>query len=496
MSRLKLAVLASLAASAVMATSCAGDQSTAKREGDGERITLTVHRPTEESPPDNDILKREIDKALGIDLRLVTTGGTEYETQLSASLAAGDPPDLFSISRPMLRKLASQGLLLDLTEYMDNELTTYTQFVSPETRTRGKIDGRDYALASKSGYFYPAYWIRKDWLDNLGLEVPRTVDELFEVARAFTKDDPDGNGKNDTYGLTGDRGFSAFMPLWGAFGSGGPGNFYLKDGEIVNGYVDPATKDALAFIQKLNKQGVVDPDWVTNEFMTAHERAWQGRAGILYFSWSEMTKPEFVDQYKKANPEAEWIQMAPPSGPAGEGALPRDRGAVTLWAIPRALEKDEAKLQKVFDLINFVSSQEGNRLVMYGLEGRHYTLDGQRVVPTDKLAEEGNYFWLYQLTGRDDEDYLATKFAAQQEYIDFANNQPFIEIYNSLVTPPEDYNAGDASRFIEEQFARFVSGARPLSEYDEFLDTLLNKFGYADYIESAKEQIRAAGIQQ
>ena len=56
-------------------------------------------------------------------------------------------------------------------------------------------------------------WIRQDWLDNLKLEVPTTIDELEEVMRAFTEDDPDGNGQDDTYGLGGDGyDFRSFWP--------------------------------------------------------------------------------------------------------------------------------------------------------------------------------------------------------------------------------------------------------------------------------------------
>ncbi len=46
-------------------------------------------------------------------------------------------------------------------------------------------------------------WIRQDWLDNLGLEVPRTWDEMAAVAEAFVTQDPDGNGEDDTIGILG-----------------------------------------------------------------------------------------------------------------------------------------------------------------------------------------------------------------------------------------------------------------------------------------------------
>lgn len=494
--------LAGALACALALAGCGSDEAPASedQDSDGSPVTLIVQRESAEGPPAADVIDEQLDAALNIDLQLSTAEGGEYYNQLAASMAGGNPPDLFIADRARLRQFIDQGLILDITDYMeDGSLEEYADFVEPETRSGGQFNGKFYGIARKTGAFYASYWIRKDWLDNLGLGMPETVEELMEVARAFTEDDPDGNGENDTYGLTGNSAGSAFAPLWAAFGSGGPGQlgspgtFYVKDGEVLSGYVDPATKEALEYIQQLVGSGYVDPDFVTSEQAQAHERALQGTAGILYNSWSEMTKPEFVEQYKVAQPDAEWVQLAPPRGPAGQG-VPRDAGpAGGMWAIPQAVGEDEVKLQKIFDLINYVSSEEGNRVVMYGVEGEHYTVEDGSVVPTDKLDEEGGYFWMYQLTGRDDGDYLPTKFAAQAEYIDFANSQPFFENYSSLVVAPEG-SSGDTERFIEEQFAQFVSGARPVGEYDAFVDSLMNEFGYEDYLDAAREQLAGAGV--
>ena len=63
------------------------------------------------------------------------------------------------------------------------------------------IDGKTYATDRARALGRNGVTIRKDWLENLGLEEPKTIDEFYNVLKAFTKDDPDGNGKDDTYGL-------------------------------------------------------------------------------------------------------------------------------------------------------------------------------------------------------------------------------------------------------------------------------------------------------
>ena len=65
------------------------------------------------------------------------------------------------------------------------------------------IDGKLYGIYRERPLSRQGIVIRKDWLDNLGLDMPKTVDELYETAKAFTEKDPDQNGKNDTIGFAG-----------------------------------------------------------------------------------------------------------------------------------------------------------------------------------------------------------------------------------------------------------------------------------------------------
>ena len=107
-------------------------------------------------------------------------------------------------------------------------------------------------------------------------------------------------------------------PIFGAFGVGMPGNFYEKDGAVVNALYDPAMKDALAFIKQMIASGSVDPELLANSGLQHQEKAIKGQAGIVYIDWPNMTKEQFVEQIKTVNPNAEWLQIAAPSGPGGQ----------------------------------------------------------------------------------------------------------------------------------------------------------------------------------
>lgn len=443
--------------------------------------------------PDKDIIKQELDKALNIDLNLtVYPSADDYSNQLNVRMASGNFPDLFMVDRQQLIQFSKQGLLLDLTPYMD-KLDQTVAFIGEDSVKKGMVDGKVYAVSKSPQIPYNTLWIRKDWLDKLQLEVPTTVEQLSEVADAFTKKDPDGNGKPDTFGLTGGK-FGAFSTVFGAFGVGMPGNFYEKNGAVINSLYDPAMKDALAFIKEMNVSGSVDPELLANSGLQHQEKAIKGQAGIVYIDWPNITKDQFVEQIKTVNPNADWLQIAAPTGVGGQYDGSWDIGSTPgRFAIPKALEKDPEKLQRVFDLLNYISNPDGgSMLVQFGVKDTHFTLDNGKAKMTDKAGDVG-YSWLYQFTGRPEMEYLQAKFAAQSDAIAFANDQPRIEALNGFIDNPEGFNLADANRYIEEELAKFIYNKRPLSEYDTFIQTLETSMNYKALMDSAMEQLKALG---
>ncbi|WP_282943552.1 extracellular solute-binding protein [Paenibacillus sp. RC67] len=446
--------------------------------------------------PDQDIIKQELDKALGTDLNLtVYASGDDYKNQLNVRMASANFPDLFGVDRQQLKQFSEQGLLLDMTPYLD-KLKPTKDFIGEESLKKGMMNGKLFAIAKSPNIPYNTYFIRKDWLDKLGMQVPKTTDELFEAAKAFTEKDPDGNGKKDTFGLTGQK-LDTFNTIFGAYGVGfeaGAPSLYVRDGKLVNSLYDPGMKDALGFIKKLTDAGAVDPELMANSGLQHQQKAIKGQAGIIYIDWPNMTKDQFVEQIKAVNTKAEWVQVGALKGPGGQFASAWDIGKTAgLYAIPKALEKNPEKLQKVIDLLNYVSTKDGSLLVQYGVKGKHYNLESSKVVPTDLMGKEGGYFWLYQFTGRPEMDYLQVKFAKQSPFIEFANQQPRIQSLVGFVDYPNGYNATDAGRYIEEELAKFVYGKRPISEYDAFLKTLEGSMNYKVYMDAAQKQLKDLG---
>ncbi|MFS0722416.1 extracellular solute-binding protein [Paenibacillus sp. 1P07SE] len=449
-----------------------------------------------------DFILHELNERLNMNLSFNIVA-TEYEQQLNVKIAGGSMPDIFSVSKPLLENYAKQNLLLNLDAYLE-QMPNVKANLSEDDLNKGRIDGILYAIPKRAYLPMSTYWIRKDWLDALELAVPKTLEDFKAVAKAFTENDPDGNGKQDTYGITGSGIGSAdavnapatFDPVFSAFGAATPGRFQIKDGQAVYSTALPEMKDALIYIQELVLAGYVDPEFMTNKGLKHQEKAFMGQAGIVYLNWGEMVKDNYVEQYKAINPNAEWIQLPALTGPGGTYQGNFDIGSTGgRYALPVTLDEEPEKLAKALEYIDYITGDEGGHLVMYGLEGEHFTLEGDKIVPTERSSET-SYAFNHQLTGRDELNYLRTKFDKQQSYVDFAAEEPRIEVYNEFIPIPDGVSLNDKNRYELEEITKFIHGKRPMTEYEAFVDKLINDYKVSAYLDQAVVTLKELGYLQ
>lgn len=445
--------------------------------------------------PDKDPILQALNKDLNMDLEF-NVATSDYPQQLNVKVAGGTPPDIFEVGKTQLDELSKQGLLLDLEPYIDkmpNVKKTYT----PNDLSKGKTGGKQFSLLKRGGQQQASLWIRKDWLDKLGLQMPKTLDDFKAVLVAFTEKDPDGNGKKDTFGMTGLGDFSqqsAFSPIFAAYGVPVPGNFTIDNGKVGYSTLDTKTPQAIGYIAELVKLGVIDPELAANKGTKDQQKAFQGLVGVIYRNWGEMAKDNFIADYKKINPNADWVQVGALTGPGGTFSGFWDEGSVFgRIALSKSLEKKPDVLNKALEYLNYITEPgKGQNIVNYGVEGKHYEmLNGQiKLLPA---ITETAYAFQVQLTGRTEGPYLKAKFPNQAKVIDFAVNLPVIKTYNGLVSNPAGVVADDKNRYELEEITKFMFGKRPLSEYAQFTDTLNKTYQLPLYVQEADKALKSLG---
>lgn len=230
---------------------------------------------------------------------LYEVDSTQGETKMSTAIMSGNYPDVFGASTSDFVNYAQTDVIADITdvfqEYASEELKEYLNVDGGLALSYVTIDGRMYGLP-KMGSSYdavPVMFIRQDWLDNLGLSIPTTMEELKQVAHAFTYEDPDQNGADDTYGLAmdgmnilsnsvGDA--SAFFAGFGAYpGTDGLAFVEYEPGKVTWGGTNAeGMKAGLGLLQDMYADGSLAKDFITMDANSIFEETGAGRCGIWF----------------------------------------------------------------------------------------------------------------------------------------------------------------------------------------------------------------------
>ncbi|WP_154795868.1 extracellular solute-binding protein [Occultella kanbiaonis] len=341
-------------------------------------------------PEEDDLIDQALSELTGVDLTVQWVPNTDYGERTNVVLAGDDIPDVMVMGKtPAFVQTAEAGGFWELTDYLNSG--DYPNLVSenPEVQEATSVNGHVYGVYRARDVIRHCIILRADWLENLGLEQPETVEELYEVARAFTEDDPDGNGADDTYGF--------INPAWpGSIGSGSPydaielwhgaGNVWLEDGgELVPSFTTDEWMEAVEYERDLVQNGYTNPDYATMDPATWNEPFLNGEGGIIVDVQSRA--PQLVELFREQDPENAENYVAlvgQPEGPHGTFAMPT-AGYSNFLAIPRSSVETEEQLEQVLQVLNDMNSTEAQILLNNGIEGDNFTVeDGYAVYNEDR----------------------------------------------------------------------------------------------------------------
>ncbi|WP_405152557.1 extracellular solute-binding protein [Paenibacillus sp. FSL K6-0108] len=291
----------------------------------GEDLQRMIEQLPGESMADNR-WTRLYEEELGIQIRYdwIATGDV-YNQKLGVALASGRFPDIVKVNPYQLRQLSNAGWIEDLTEVYRTQASPLTKKIL-EAEGRGAfdaatIDGKLMAIPESSSSIETAQylWIRSDWLEKMDLQPPTTMEDVLKISKAFTERDPDGNGKQDTYGMAMTSylwdpvmGVSGFMAGYGAYP-----NIWIKDkqGNLTYGGIQPEAREALELLQTLYLNGQIDPEFAYKNGSKEYRLIQDGKIGMLY---GEQWTPFMLQTTRDTDPDAEW-QAYPLVAESGRG---------------------------------------------------------------------------------------------------------------------------------------------------------------------------------
>jgi len=461
-----------------------------------------------EFQPENNIVVQELEKLTNTKLTFEIPPQSNYQERLQIIFVTKELPDAVQIDNPtnkLFVNAVNDGLIIPITKQVQNSpnLLKYTNPISWDS-LRVKGDDDIYGIPRCTLNRADGFGVREDWLENVGMSVPSdgiiTLDEFTEILKRFTKNDPDKNGKDDTYGISLPvKEDGALLPILTAtFGILGWQKYNDEPYEYMNIQYSKSKdnyKKALEYTAMLWKEGYIDPNWPNNKAELEITRFKQGISG-MYPGFANFTT--HLGQLKSNIPNARMtyitrVKLGPDASIKGVGF------GTGMWWFTAITKNAADKVDAVVGLFDKMLDDKGWSLIKNGVEGIHYTKSGDTLTFTPQFND-----YLKWRNGV----LLVRRYLDVDCFIPAGNIEPALyeRILNwtdicakeMVMSKDRGYKPPVANEpeFIDYQktmnqgISKIIVGASPVSEWDKILDGWY-KAGGEEYVKQMNEFIKS-----
>ncbi|NJP43346.1 ABC transporter substrate-binding protein [Actinacidiphila epipremni] len=464
----------------------------------------------------------ELAKRTNVTLKPTVVPLSDYENKRSVIIGAGDAPFLIPKTYPgQEAPFVASGAILAVSDYVDL-LPNYRDKVAKwnlqgDVDTVLQDDGKYYVLPGlhQDVWIDYTFAIRSDILDQLGLQMPKTLDDLHNALKAMKAAHPDRYPMTDRWSQPTPGG--AMLQTFGqAFGAGyGGGWGYANatydggsDKFVLTGAMDQY-KAMIDYTRTLVAEKLLDPESFTQSDDQANAKFTSGKSFVI-----STNAQELVNTYRpglaKTDPNAKVVKMPVPVGPAGEVkvGLRLENG---LMISKKARDsKDFVALMQFVDWLFY--SDEGQIFAKWGVENVTYTRDA---AGNFKLTKDVDYVGLNPTASKK----LNADFGFSNGNFAYGGSTQLLEStfseeekqFQAIMTarktlpvpPPHPLNADEQEQFalweaplkdyVQQQTLKFILGERPMSQWDSFKSELKGKNGdqYLSLINGAYDRYKS-----
>ncbi|MDF2938262.1 MAG: ytcQ 2, partial [Paenibacillaceae bacterium] len=353
-----------------------GTQSASK---DPVTVKLLIPYWNAEAPAADSEAIKKLQAHTNTKLDIAWVPAASYTDKLNALIASQNLPQVVYV---LVGANKQSGLVNAFRSGMFWEIGPYLKDypnlskIDPKQLAESSIDGKIYGIYKSFPQARDGIIYRKDWLDALNLKAPSTLDELNKVLEAFAQQDPDKNGKKDTFGISSSSdvgGFNNYVVF-----NGGPNQWGVENGKLVPAFLTEAYKKTLSQYKHFYEAGVINQDFPSVK--SAFDLINKGKAGA-YIGPLDDIQTRFAD-LTKAYPEAQLDVISLIEGP--NGARVPTRGVFPpQFLFPKTSIKSEAELTQVLGSMDKLADPEIQNLLKWGIEGVHYKVQNGTAERTD-----------------------------------------------------------------------------------------------------------------
>lgn len=350
----------------------------------GETVTVDVfksHLGKGTLPGSDDPHVQYVKDATGVEYNLITPPpGSDPAEYINLMMAEQNLPDILRPIGGVEQTLITQGGALALDDLLPKYAPHAWERIPEEAwnivRTASE-DGKIYYIPKV--YMIPerSPLLRKDWLDNVGLDMPKTTEEYKEMLVAFRDQDPNGNGQQDELPTSG-REFGRWMDhLFAMFGVAmweGYPEWAIYNGDINYAGTTENMKAAIGFIRELYEEGLLDNETFLNKGDVWAAKIDNGLVGSWYHLPANLNDNLIVMREHSPNVEISGLPL--PKAEGFEGFITQKSMGEPEWMIPKSSEENAAAALKLLD---FFYNPDNAEFIQYGIEGtQHEVVNGEK----------------------------------------------------------------------------------------------------------------------
>lgn len=447
-----------------------------------------------------------LEEMTGTAIDWVNVSMTDRDTQLNLLIASNNLPDMIFYEWQTsysggLAKAISDGVAIPLNDLIDEYAPNFKALLeaSPELAKQVALDDGTIAMFPSARtdprvriWFGPQ--IRQDWLDRLGLAMPETIEDWYNVLTAFNEQDANGNGDPSDeipFEAAGATSLANYLLSFsGAYGLVRD-TFCVKDGKVVYSPADPAYKDFLAEMAKWYDEGLIDSDFAATDNASAKSLITTDVVGA-YFGSLAGNLGGYNSALKEVVPDgqivgAPWVKAA--DGVGYQQEAEHAKALTGAGTVITTACKDPVAAVKWLDEHY---SEAGSLLMTFGIEGQSYEMVDGKPVLTDEILNnpEGLTYDIalakYAMKpntweAMDDTYAIYSQYNLQSDVQKAANNL-WAEGDTGILMPPVSLTVEESSEFskimneittyVSESVVKFVMGQTEIDEFDTFVENL------------------------
>ncbi|HOJ11266.1 MAG TPA: extracellular solute-binding protein [Clostridiales bacterium] len=452
---------------------------------------------------------KEMEKNTNVKIKWIMYPGSEYATTMNTQLASGsDLPDMLILPKGAKADILLQnGILIDLMPYLKTDgldmikaMQKYPEIIVANTLDDGRMHSFPSTITTGKENL-PSICLREDWMTQLSLKVPVTIDDFTGVLQAFKNGDANKNGKADEVPLTG-RYWHFIQYLRPGFGIYDKIAYPGADGTFEIELLKPGYKDYIAWVANLYKNNLIDhkmfePGDQQARVVELLKSEDSTLGGVIWGSNSVCGG--FTKTYlKPVNENAQLTVVLPPiSQYVSKIEIQRKNALAGGFAITKYCKNPNAAIR----YFNYGFSEEGRILVNWGIEGDSYkVVNGEKIMQekmfnTKEDDEAGWYraeaYGMHSFGTYEDWDAWAQVIKWDERDKEWNNSLkniatklPFpLLVYNDSERILRDRIVTDLESFVDENTLKFITGTRPIEQWDEFVKELTEKYKIKDLID-------------